>query len=90
MQAPGFWLLGDSQGIAGGREAGARPEHPSMPRCLCSLGRVRPLADLGLVTCMFSESGCQRKLSVAVLPTGLHSGGAIFTGASAAMASQQP
>lgn len=53
---------------------------------LCRLGRVRPLADLGLVTCMFNEFGCQMKRSEAVLTAVLHSGGGIFTGASVAIA----
>lgn len=89
VQAPGFWLLGDSQGMAGGGD-GARLEHTSGPWGLGRLGRVRPLADLGLMTCMLSESRCQRKPSTAVLTAVLHSGGAMFTGASVAIASQDP
>lgn len=86
-QAPAFWLPGDSQGMAGGGEDGVQRERTPVPWGLCRLGRVRPLADLGLMTCMVSESGCQMKRSTAVLTAVLHSGGPIFTGASVAIAS---
>lgn len=92
-QAPGLWLLGDSQGTAGGRVAGARGEHswaPCGPCGLCGRGRGRPLADLGLGTCIFAESGRQAKPSAAGLPTGLRSGAAMFTGSSVAIAPQDP
>lgn len=58
-----------------------------MPCGLCKFGRFRPLADLGLMTCIL---GCQVKLSAVVLTTVLRSGGAKFTGASMAIASQDP
>lgn len=61
-----------------------------MPCGLCKFGRFRPLADLGLITCILSELGCQVELSPAVLTTVLRSGGAKFTGASMAIASQDP
>lgn len=61
-----------------------------MPCGLCKFGRFRPLADLGLITCILNELGCQVELSPAVLTTVLRSGGAKFTGASMAIASQDP
>lgn len=63
-----------------------------MPWGLCKFGRFRPLADLGLMTCILSGLGCQVKLLAAVcrLTTVLRSGGSKFTGASMAIASQDP
>lgn len=89
-QTPGFWLLGDPEDRGGGEEDSTLGEPSPMPCGLCRLGRLRPLADLGLMTCILSELGCQAKLSAVVPTTGLRSGGAKFTGASMAIASQDP
>lgn len=61
-----------------------------MPCGLRRFVRFRPLADLGLMTCILSELGCQTKLSAEVLAAVLRLGAASFTGASVAIASQDP
>ena len=83
-------MLGDPEDRGGGEEDSALGEPSPVPCGLCKFGRFRPLADLGLITCILSELGCQVELSPAVLTTVLRSGGAKFTGASMAIASQDP
>lgn len=59
MQTPGFWLLGDPDERGGDEEESPLGETSPMPCGRCKFGRFRPLADLGLVTCILSELGCQ-------------------------------